>query len=75
MISWAKARPQNAGPHAEHIGIVVLSGFGSRIAVIAKGCADALHLIGRNAHADSRAADEDALIPFAAGNGFSHLLA
>ena len=40
-----KARPQNAGPHAEHIGIVVLSGFGSRIAVIAKGCADAFTLL------------------------------
>ena len=58
-------RPDDARTHGDDLGVVGLGRAFRRIGVMRQRRADARHLVGRNAHADPRAADEDAAVIFA----------
>ena len=64
---------EQIGRQAQHVGIVVQAAhLGGQIVVASSG-ADAGILVGRDAHADARAADENAAVDFAFRNGLGDL--
>ena len=65
-------QPQNAGAEAEDIAVVVHHCHFCRIAVAADRSQNPAHFIGRNAHADSRAADQHAFFSRTGGNHFGN---
>ncbi len=71
----SQALAHDPRPHGEDVGVVMLPrGFGGE-AVPAEGAADAADLVGRDGDADAGAADEDAALAFARGNGLRDRLA
>ena len=64
-----EAGADHARAEREDVGVVVQArGFGGK-AVAAEGSADAADLVGRDRDADARAADEDATLALAGGDG------
>ena len=53
---------QEVGGKAEDVGVVVRAGESGGEFIVGDGSADALDLVGGDAHADARAADEDARV-------------
>jgi hypothetical protein len=61
--------PDDLRAETEHVGVVVLDRLVGRMHVVAEGRADAGDLVGRDAGADARAADQDPPLRPAAGHG------
>ena len=66
-----KALPYDPCAEGEDVGVVVQAGCLGREAVPAKGGADSVDLVRCDGNADSGAADDDAVLIFAARNGLS----
>ena len=65
----------DAGAKGEHVGVVVHTGELGAEGLGAHDGAYALDLIGSQANPDAGAADEDAQVDVAVGNGLTHLVA
>ena len=61
-------------PHAEDVGIVVLTGCLCRECIGTDCGTDPFHLIGCDGHADARTADQDTLFKLTGGNRVRHRL-
>ena len=59
-------RADDAGAEGQDVHVVVLDALVRRVRVVADGGADAADLVGRDAGADARAADQDAAVRLAA---------
>ena len=64
----------DAGPHGQHIGIIVAAGHLRAEGIAAQGTADPLHLVGGDGDADSGGADHDAFLTAAVSHGHSRRL-
>ena len=60
--------PMTRAPEGQHVHVVVLDALVRGVRVVADGRADAADLVGGDARADARAADEDAAVRLAAGD-------